>query len=93
MPQLLILIGGYLASDLLRKVLLSAGLGLASGAFFTILINLYIDKAVNSLGQIPASILGLLGLFGFDKALSIIIGALVMRASINAMQISFRKAT
>lgn len=90
---LLLLVGGFLASDLLRRVLLSAGLGLATAAFFTTILNIYIDRVINNLGGMPASVLGLLGLFGFDKALSIIIGALVMRASINAMSISVRKAT
>lgn len=87
MLKLFYLIGGYLTADLLKKVLFGAGIGVASYAFFNSLINMYIDRAINNLGGIPASAIQLLGLFGLDKALSVIIGALVIRASINAMQI------
>jgi hypothetical protein len=86
------LLAGYISADLIKKVLLGAGIGIASGAFFNTLLTMYITKMMNSLGGIPASILGLLGKFGFDQALSVIIGALACRAAINAMQLSFTKS-
>ena len=93
MGRILWLVGTYLSADFIRKILFSAGIGLASAAFFNTIIGLYLDKAINSYSGLPAAILGLMGLFGFDKALSVIIGALVIRASINAMSISFTKST
>ena len=92
MARLLMLIGGYLSASLLKKLLLGAGIGIASGMFFNTLLNMYITKMMDSLGGMPSSIFGLLGKFGFDQALSVIIGALACRAAINAMQLSFTKS-
>ena len=92
MPRLLLMLTTFIASDLLKKILLGAGIGLASGMIFKTVLNIFIDKMIVSLGGVGGQFLQLCGLFGLDKCLSIIIGALAMRAAIMAMQISFTKA-
>lgn len=75
----------------LATILTGAGLGLATSQFILTILNRYIDYAVNQMSGI--SVIGLLGLCGFDQALSIIIAALVMRATIQSQSISLVKKT
>ena len=91
MPALLIAVFTFITGDLIKKLLLGAGIGLASGAIFKAVLNVFIDKMITSLGGVGSSFLQLCGLFGLDKCLSIIVGALAMRAAIMAMQLSFSK--
>lgn len=58
----------------LYQILAGAGLGLATTTAFNTFLGYYKDRAIAELGQL-GSISGLLGLGGFDKAISIIIGA------------------
>lgn len=92
MPAIIVAALTFLTADLIKKLLIGAGLGLAAATFFKVLIQMYVDRAVQNIGALPGTVLQLLGLFGLDKALSIIIGALIMRAAINAMSISISKA-
>lgn len=91
MPALLITLIGFISVDLIKKLLIGAGIGLATAAFFNLLLQYVIEKLITNLGGIPADILKILGLFGLDKALSIIIGALFLRATIEAGKLSFKK--
>ena len=92
MPALLIALVAFISKDLIKKLLLGAGIGIASGFVFKTVLNIFIDKMINSLSGVGASFLQLCGLFGLDKCLSIIVGALAMRAAIMAMQLSFSKS-
>lgn len=92
MPRLVLMLVSFIASDLLKKILVGAGIGVLTGAIFKTVLNIFINKMILSLGGVGAQFLQLCGLFGLDKCLSIIIGALAMRAAIMAMQISFTKA-
>lgn len=83
---------GFITADLIKKLLISAGFAVVATILFNQLIQYFIGKAVSNLGGLSGSFIGLLGLFGLDKAISIIIGALVMRASIMALNLSFKKA-
>lgn len=82
---------GLITADLVKKLIISAGFAVVAGVLFNELIQYFITKMNSNLGSISGSFVGILGLFGFDTALSIIIGALVMRASIMAMGLSLRK--
>lgn len=91
MPALIIAIISFITSDLIKKLLLGAGIGIVAGTVFKFALNIFVDKLIHSFGGLPAGVLQLMGLLGIDKALSIIIGALAMRAAIQAMQLSFSK--
>lgn len=71
------------SNNAVRGFITSAGLGLASGAAIYLMIETYINKAVLSSESVPY--VGLLGLFGIDTALSILLGAVLTRASIEAL--------
>lgn len=74
-----------------KRVLVGAGLGLASGAIALAVANYYISKIVaqaGALGQMAA----ILHLAGMDKAISIIIGAVIVRATIQSTKLSLTKA-
>ncbi len=75
-----------------KKVLLGAGVSLVTGAVIETILNAYISKAMAMSSQLNPSYLGLLSISGLDKAISIIIGALVARSAIMAAQVSFVKS-
>lgn len=75
----------------LNRILVGAGLGLASGAIVLNVINFYIGKITSQAGAL-GSMAGILHLAGVDVAISIIIGAVVVRATISATKLSLIKA-
>lgn len=91
MGKLLFIALSFFASSFLKQALLGAGLGLLSGAFVLTLVNQYINQAVSSMSSI-GSVAGLMGLAGLDVALSIVIGAVVCRATISSLSIRLSKA-
>lgn len=70
-------------SNFLAKVLTSAGLAILGTLTFSQFINYFLSKAINSLNEVP--MLGLLGVVGFDKAISIIITAYMIRVYLSTV--------
>ncbi len=73
-----------------KQILVSLGLGIATGGTTLAVINYYIDKIIaqaNTLGDMAS----ILSLGGLDTAISIIIGAVVTRATLSASKISIQK--
>lgn len=66
----------------LKRVLVGAGVGLVTGAVMLVVFNYYVTMLVNEFQAIDSSYVGLLGLMGVDKAVSIIIGAYAVRLTI-----------
>lgn len=93
MKALLFGLTSWLLSNFAKKVLLGAGVTLITGAVINAILTAYINKALNATGQIDQTYLGLLSISGLDHAISIIIGALIARATILAANISFTKST
>lgn len=93
MKSLLFGLTSWLLSNFARKVLLGAGVTLISGAVINIVLTTYINKAISASSQIDGTYLGLLSISGLDHAISIIVGALIARATLMAANISFTKAT
>lgn len=77
------------ANNSFRSLMTSLGIGLVSGTAVYTLLSQYIDTALNQVSTMP--MLGLLGLFGIDSALSILLGAVLTRASIEASKLSLGK--
>ncbi|EXF55652.1 MULTISPECIES: DUF2523 family protein [Acinetobacter] len=63
-----------LTDSWLGQVLLGAGLGLATVTGLSAFTDYYKRQAIASFGEL-GPVTGLLGLAGFDKAISIVIGA------------------
>lgn len=92
MGKLLYLVGTLLLSGAFRSILVGAGLGLATSQIILSLTNKYINAGITGVSGIGGSMIAFLGLSGADVALSIIIGAVVARATINSLKISLVKA-
>jgi len=75
----------------IKSLLAGAGIGLAATGISLIVINYFISKIVQSTGSIGYGVAGLFGIAGLDKALSIIIGAYVLKAMLQQGSLSFRK--
>ena len=67
----------------LKALMVGAGIGLASAGVSLIVINYFISKITEMTGSIGYGVAGLFGLAGLDKALSIVIGAYVLKAMLK----------
>lgn len=92
MKAILFGLTSWLLSNFAKKVLLGAGVTIVSGAVINIVLTTYINKAISASNQIDPTYLGLLSISGLDHAISIIIGALIARATLLAANLSFKKA-
>lgn len=92
MGKLLTLILGNFAGSAIKKLLIGAGLGLATGAIVLSIINHYISKIQQQAGFL-GDMAGIAHLGGLDTAISIIIGAVVVRATLGATKLSLVKAS
>lgn len=79
------------SSGFLKKALTGAGLGLASTAGVTVLVNSYIDNLRTSTGGLSAELLAILHLSALDYALSIILSAVVTRIALNSAGLQLSK--
>lgn len=79
-----------LLSGSLKTILTGAGLGLASAAISLSVINYYIDHTVAAAGGL-GTFASLLGIAGFDIALSIIFSAIVLKLTLNSAALTIRK--
>lgn len=93
MGKLLFAFGSWLLSDFARKVLLGAGVAIVSSSVINIILSSFIQKAINASSNVDPTYLGLLSISGLDDAISIIIGALVARATILASSVSLKRMT
>lgn len=92
MKAILFGLTSWLLSNFAKKVLIGAGITIVSGAVINIILTTYINKAISASNQIDSTYLGLLSISGLDHAISIIIGALIARATLLAANLSFKKA-
>ncbi len=92
MKAILFGLTSWLLSNFAKKVLIGAGVTIVSGAVINIILTTYINKAISASNQIDSTYLGLLSISGLDHAISIIIGALIARATLLAANLSFKKA-
>lgn len=92
MKAILFGLTSWLLSNFAKKVLVGAGVTIVSGAVINIILTTYINKAISASSQIDSTYLGLLSISGLDHAISIIIGALIARATLLAANLSFKKA-
>lgn len=84
---------GLLLGSAVKRILIGAGLALISSQAIQGLIDVYITKALNGMNFAGSSAIMFLGLSGADVAISILIGALMARAFIEASKIGLRKVT
>lgn len=93
MGKLLYLVGTYLLSDALKRVLLGAGIGLVSSQIILTIVHAALDKMQNAMTGITGPAAAFLSLSGADVAMSVIAAALLTRAAFEASKIGIRKMT
>lgn len=93
MLRVLYWILGLLLGSAVKRILIGAGLALISSQAIQGLIDVYIGKALNGMSFSGSTAIMFLGLSGADVAISILIGALMARAFIEASKIGLRKVT
>lgn len=75
----------------LKTMLLGAGLTLGAAAGSMTFINQLINMFKSNANSIPADILSLAHVAGFDYAISIVLGAIVASVAMNAGKLALRK--
>lgn len=80
----------HLFAGLGGTVLTGMGLGLVSGSVTLVVINYYIGKITAQAGFL-GDMAAILHLGGMDTAISIVIGAIVVRATLLASKLSLTK--
>lgn len=94
MHKLLFMMLTFLLSTVVKKILVGAGLGLASMTFIKNVFQWYIDRFVhytNGATDYSSMVFGLLALAKIPECVSIVLGAVVARIAINAMSVSLIK--
>lgn len=76
----------------LKDVLTGAGLTLGSAAVSLAAFNTAVAKLRSSVSQVPSDLLALMHLMGIDIAMSIIIGAIVTRYTMQSGKLILQKA-
>ena len=84
-------VGNMIVKGGLKRLLLGAGVGLTSGAVILVIFNYYLTMMVSSFDALDADYIGLLGLMGVDKAVSIVVGAYAVRLTLLSARLSLRK--
>lgn len=95
MSKILMVILGWFTQDLLTtvfKCIFSGFIGLASYQFIKLLIDKYITATVSRLNAI-GDLSAMLNLSGFDVAISVMLSACVIRASILALGLVVTKGS
>jgi hypothetical protein len=91
--RLLYWVIGFVLGSALKRILLGAGLAIVSSQIILNIINVYINKALSGMSTGASSAMAFLGLSGADVAISILIGALIARATMEAMNLGLKKVT
>lgn len=92
MPRLFLLLIGFALSGAVKKMILGAGLGLLSMSFIQLTFTWYIQRFTHY-GQFSdiGGVFGLLAIARIPECVSIVLGAVVARLSINALQLTLIK--
>lgn len=93
MPALLAPLLIWILSSAVARIFVSLGIGMFTYVGIISLVETFLDNASGFLSQLPVELLSLLHLAGVDQAISIIGGALLTRAAINAAQVGLRVVT
>lgn len=91
MSSLLVRILQYVfRASFFKDILLGMGMGLVASGGLKYIFDYYISKFVSTLPQFGQGLIGLVGLSGLDKAISIVIGAYMINILLKAGGISLK---
>ena len=92
MPQLLITILAAFASSLVAKLLLGAGLAFVSYTFINDLVMQAQNAMLGLYNNVPADIMGIMGILKIPQGLSVIMSAIGIAAFIKSSKLALGKA-
>ena len=92
MPQLLITILAAFASSLVAKLLLGAGLAFISYTFINDLVMQAQNAMLGLYNNVPADIVGIMGILKIPQSLSVIMSAIGTAAFIKSSKLALGKA-
>lgn len=81
--QFLVSLVTWAMSGFIARVLVGAGFAVVGSLSFGVFVNYFINKLLLQLSNIP--FIGLLGLAGIDKAISIMISAVLIRVYLSTV--------
>lgn len=93
MPALLAPLLIWVLSSAIARIFVSLGIGLFTYVGILALVREFLDQSRGFLSQLSSEVLAILHIAGADQALSIIGGALLTRAAINAASVGLRVVT
>lgn len=76
----------------IKKALAGAGIALTSMSFVLVIFNYFVTKLFESISLLDDDLVNLFGLFGVDKALSIVVGAYTIRLMILSSKLAITKS-
>lgn len=91
MGRLLTILSEWLLKNGVRKLLLGAGLSVASYLAVLTAFRVAFDSLINSSHSISANLLNVLGLAGVDSALSAFVSAAIFILNLNSGKLALRK--
>ena len=86
MPAIIILILGWFTKYLIFRAIAILGVGIGSYVIVQTLFDKYINAGLAQIGGMPNDLMGLVGIAHIDVSISIIIGAMSVRAFIVSMR-------
>ena len=91
MGGLLVRVLTWFASGLVFKAISAFGIGIFSMYFLNEITSSLIDSMRDAVTGLPPAVLGILGLAGFDKYLSIVLGTFVTVMYLRSMKFVFTR--
>lgn len=91
MGAMLVRILQWFGAGSVKNALIGSGFGVASSLFISTLISSFIQKSLTSFSSLSGTVAAYIGLSGFDVYLSIVVGALIMKATIASLSLSIVK--
>lgn len=86
MANLLVRLLAWFASGLVFKAISAFGIGIFSMYFLNEITSSMIDAMRDAVTGLPPAVVGILGLAGFDKYLSIVLGTFVTVTYLRSMK-------
>lgn len=84
MPVLIAVVLTWFARYLILKVLAVVGVAVGSYAIIQTFFDKYVNAGLAQIGGMPSDLMGLVGIAHIDHAISIVLGAMSVRAFITA---------
>ncbi|GAA0325006.1 DUF2523 family protein [Psychrobacter aestuarii] len=91
MPAVIVLILTWFTRYLILKVIAIVGVAVGSYAIIQTFFDKYVNAGLAQLGGMPSDLMGLVGIAHIDHAISIVLGAMSVRAFITAARTMLAK--